>query len=462
MKASYPQGKTIFRITDFGAVGDGVANATAALRQALEACHRHGNGVVIVPAGTFFIEPLYLKSNVHLHLEKGATLLGSPRAEDYPEWSSRRIHLEGAPYNARALFYAEDEENITLSGEGTIHGQGNAFYDGSDPSRKWWPVPDRAARPGRMLLFALCRNVEIRSLTFQEAPAWTFWMFGCEDVRFHGVTIRTNPNAINTDGIDIDACRNVRIAHCDISTGDDAIVLRNIWRIFNPQSTETSRTGLGFGLRPCEHVTVENCRLQSWCNAIRISYLRDEAIRNATFRNLEIVDSWRGIICQIPVPMQTPEGQTGHPVGRGPLVENIHFSNITVEARQPLWFYVAPEAILRRVGNVVFENVTFRGSHHSLIRGNEAVPGDQILLRNVSFTLGEPETTTLHNAFHDQETATHLHLGDLRGISLQNVHFGGDLPAHAGELPVIRLERVASAELAQVTNGTRFPLRREA
>jgi len=316
-----------------------------------------------------------------------------------------------------------------------------------------------------MLFFALCRNVEIRTLTFLEAPAWTFWMFGCEDVRFHGVTIRTNPKAINTDGIDIDACRNVHISHCDISAGDDAIVLRNIWRVFNPGSTETSRTGLGFGPRPCEQVTVENCRLQSWCNTIRLSYLRDGVIRNATFRNIDIVDSNRGIICQIPTHRQTPESQRNPnakepPTGEGPIVENIHFSNITVEAVQPLWFYVADEAVLRRVGNVTFENVTFRGRHHSLIKGNRTIPTDQILLRNVSFIQGEHQSATVHNPFGGQEEAAHLHLCDIRGVSLQNVHFGGDIPAHADDIPVIRLDRVNAAEFGQVTNTTRFALTR--
>jgi len=451
------KGKTVFNLADFGAAGDGIADATPALRDALEACHRDGNGVVVVPEGTFSIKPVYLKSRVHLHLLKGATLLGSGDPADYADWESERIRLFYAAYNARALFFAVDEENITLSGEGTIDGHGRAFYDCPDPSASWFPIRDIKTRPGRTFLFALCRSVAIHTLTFRDSPAWTFWMFGCEAVRFQGIAIRNNPKALNTDGIDIDACRNVVISHCDITTGDDAIALRNIWRVFHQECPEPSRTGLGFGMRPCEQITVENCSLRSRCNGILIGYLRDDVIRNIVIRNVSILDSYRGIISLIPIARQTLNARTDGPAGDGPVIENIHVCNVTVEAAEPLWWFVSDEATLRRIGNLTLENVTLRGRSHSVIKGNQAVPVCGVLLRNVTFerTAGEKVPP-----FHGQllESAAHLHLSNVRGISLQNVHFTGDNPACEADAPAIRLDRVNGLELGHFTNATRFPL----
>ena len=437
---------TIFHIRDFGASGDGTTDDTAAIQQAIDVCSRHGNGIVLISAGTYFITPLYLRSHVRLHLEKGATLLGSPRPDDYHDWRSEKIVTQGAPYNCKALLIAEDEENIAITGEGTIDGQGDAFYDQSAPQADWWPILDKKARPGRMVMFLLCRNVRIEGVRFVQSPAWTFWVFGCERVHFHAVTIRTNPRAINTDGIDIDACHDVTVSHCTIHTGDDAIILRAIDRVFKPGDSQ-----------PCERITVENCELVSRCNAIRFSYIGDGIIRNVVMRNLSISGSRRGIICQIPTRQQTPERNQPLRMEEScylsPVVENLYLSNITIEANQPLWFFLADEGRATRLSNITLENIRATGGCESVFKGNETTFFENVTLRNVRFILSD-----LHpmKSFEAKEEAAALYVDRCRQFTLQQVSFEGETGRLGPGTPLVSWQEVEAVEAGGIVNRTRF------
>src|SRR5690348_13441933 len=103
-----------FDITAYGAKADGRSNDAASIQKAIDACHRAGGGTVYIPAGNFLTGTIVLKSNVTLHLSPGATLWGSRRIEDYEP-----VHL----------IYAQDAENITIEGAGTINGNGDAFWE---------------------------------------------------------------------------------------------------------------------------------------------------------------------------------------------------------------------------------------------------------------------------------------------------------------------------------------------
>lgn len=435
----------VFSVRAFGAIGNGLQKETRGLQAAIDACHAAGGGRVVVEAGTYVTAPFFLKSNVELHLEKGATIQGTPDIDDYFEWHTDEVNPEAAVYNARALLIADKAENIAITGEGTIDGNSAPHYDRSDPNANFWPVRDKTTRPGRMLWFILCRNVRLEGVTLNDSPAWTVWMAGCERVRFENVTINTQRQNINADGIDIDSCRDVVIRHCNNDTGDDCIILRAIDRFLKTP-------------RPCEHVLVENCTLRSHCNAIRLSYLRDGVIRNATFRNITITDSIRGIICQIPAPLETPEKRVDLPKLQETVVENIFFGNCRVEAQQPIWFVLSDAWKARRLENFTFENITLVGSNAAVFKGKADSPIKNLVIRNLDMTLANRPLYYRHD-YKDAELAgAFLSLVNCENAVLENVSVWGDNENLNPELPVVAVKGGSVKGKESVRNHTERPL----
>jgi len=243
---------------DHGAKADGVAYDTAALQSAIDACHDAGGGAVTLSPGTYLTGALELKSNVGFHIEKGATLLGSDKLEDYPP----RVPNLGSytdNYTKFAIIYAEDAENISVTGAGTIDGQGAAF-DNATYDRPY------------VLRLVSCRNVAVRDIRMVDGAMWTVHFLNCDNVDVAGVTICSRVNK-NNDGLDIDGCRNVRIANCDISSGDDAIVLKSTFP------------------RPSENVAIANCVLSTACNAIKMGTESNGGFKNVTISNCAIYDT---------------------------------------------------------------------------------------------------------------------------------------------------------------------------
>jgi hypothetical protein len=426
----------IFNIRDFGALGDGASDDTSAIQQAIDECSEAGKGRVLCPPGTYFIRPLVLRGGVDLHLEKECVLLGSPDPAHYDDWQSPHIDATQAPYNAKYLLIAENETDISLTGKGAIHGNGPAFYDVFETDGLFWEIRDVAQRPGRMIWFIRCRNVTIEEISTRDSPAWTFWLLGCENVRVYNVDIETPYEEINADGMDVDSCRDVQISHSRFRNGDDCIILRAINRVLRED-------------KPCENVRVDNCTLQSNCNAIRLSYARDGAIRNAAFTNISISESRRGIICQIPSP--STKLTAGHvEAGAQPIVENISFSNISVQAMLPIWFYLDDDASATRVFNIIFENIHLCGTTTSVFKGSGSTPIENIALRNIRATLqnGKPLWSSSPDL---QEKAAAFQFSRCGNVVLENVIFEG---APRDGLPLLVFDDVESVEQRGILNRT--------
>jgi len=245
-------------VTAHGAASDGKKLSTSAIQQVIDACAAAGGGTVYFPPGTYLSGTLVLKSHVHLYLEGGATLLGSPSLSDYPSHVARlRSYTDN--YTDKSLLYAEGAENIAISGGGVLDGQGGAFQG---PYK---------VRP-YMLRFIECRRVSVADVMFKDSPMWVQHYLGCEGVNIRGVTVRSRINA-NNDGIDIDACDNVRISDCDVSSGDDAIVLKSTLD------------------RPCRRVAVSNCVLSSHCNALKLGTETNGGFEDIVISNCAIYDT---------------------------------------------------------------------------------------------------------------------------------------------------------------------------
>ncbi len=439
--SSTPQ--QVFNVRSYGAVGDGVVMDTAAIQNAIDAACTAGGGIVLIPAGHYLSAPLRLGSGLHLHLEQGALLQASPRAEDYPDWQQQADFLAHlAPYNSRYFLGAEGARDLSITGDGVVDGSAEAFYGPVPSGGTWAPVLDRRTRPARMVMLADCRNVVIEGVQFRNAPAWSFWVVGCERVRFENVRIDTSYHYINTDGIDIDGSRDVTIRNCKIRTGDDAVVLRAIKRVFAQP-------------RACEQIRVENCTLASNCNAIRLAYLRDGDIRNVVMENLTISESRRGIICQVPIPEETPEKHLSHLNQPGPIVENIRFSNIRISAQRPIWVRVSEGARARYVGNLRFENLEICGSTPSLIEGSRDFRFANVVLENISFCV--KEGPLLLNAPESGVRGAALIVTHCDNLVVRNVTVAGEHPDYPLETPALYFEEVDGLQVSEVQNRSAYP-----
>jgi len=245
-------------VREYGAVGDGAKLDTRALQAAIDACAALGGGTVYFPPGRYLSGTLFLKSHITLDLEGGATLLGSTRLEDYPP-TIPAIRSYTDHYTERSLIYAENLEHIAFEGHGTIDGQGGAFKG------------EYKVRP-YLLRVITCREVSMRGLTLRNSPMWVQHYLACEGVCIDGIRVESTCNA-NNDGIDIDGCERVRIANCDVRSGDDALVLK---------STQE---------RPCRNVVVTNCVLSSLCNAFKLGTESNGGFKNIVMSNCAIYDT---------------------------------------------------------------------------------------------------------------------------------------------------------------------------
>jgi polygalacturonase len=248
----------LINVREQGAAGDGVRLDTKAIQQAIEACAAAGGGVVYFPPGKYLTGTLYLKSNITSYLERGALILGSKSLEDYPVTVAQyRSYTDN--YTERSLIYAENLENVGLEGSGVIDGQGAAFKG------------EYKVRP-YMIRMIGCRNVTVSGVTLKDSPMWVQHYLACDNVYLRGITVASRVNA-NNDGIDIDSCARVRIADCDISSGDDAIVLKST------------------SARVCRNVTVTNCVLSTACNALKLGTESNGGFEDIVISNCVVYDT---------------------------------------------------------------------------------------------------------------------------------------------------------------------------
>jgi hypothetical protein len=288
-----------YDVTKFGAIGDGETIMTAHLQNAIDACGGGGGGTVNIPAGRYVTGALWLRSNVTLHLEAGATLFGSPRFDDFPLWSSR---WEGSGVKAgrAALICGEALDNVAVTGRGTIDGRGAI----------WWE--QQAKEPGKIrrpYLFRVvdCRNVLVEGVTFRNSPMWTVTPLACENVVINRITVINPPDSPNTDGINPDSCKNVRISDCHVDVGDDCITIKSGKEDDGRQQ-----------LRACENIAVTNCTLVHGHGGVVIGSEISGGVRNVAISNCVFVGTDRGIRIKARR-------------GRGGVVEDVRASDLIMD-----------------------------------------------------------------------------------------------------------------------------------
>jgi unsaturated rhamnogalacturonyl hydrolase len=384
-----------FAIADYGAVADGKTDCTDAIRRAIEACHQAGGGhVTVAVAGIFLTGPIHLKSNVDLHIAGGSTLqfITDP-AKYLPVVLTR---WEGTEcFNYSPFIYAFEQENIAVTGEGTL--------DGAASAENWWGWTKRgqgaaASRQSRDRLVDLgergvpvgqrvfgaghflrpnfiqpyrCRNVLIEGVRIRRSPMWEINPVLCTNVIVRRVNIVSN--GPNNDGCDPDSCRDVLIEDCQFTTGDDCIAIKsgrnNDGRrvavpsenlIIRRCTMKDGHGGVVIGSEisgDCRNVFVEECVMDSpnLDRALRFksNARRGGVIENVFMRNVEIGQVAEAVLT---IDLIYEEGANGP---FRPVVRNVVLEHVTSRSSpRVMWIAGFAGAV---IDGVRFSDCTFTG-----------------------------------------------------------------------------------------------------
>lgn len=330
----------MYDVTQYGIVGDGTANNTAAIAALIERAAAAGGGTIYFPPGKYLTGSVELKSHMTLYLDNGAELIASGDRGDYPIIDSGRI-----PGLARrgyaGIISAFNAENVCVRGEGTINGMGS----------NWWFFEGDYMRP-RTVYFVLCNNVRIEGVTLVNSPCWTVHPLCCEDVVIDSVHIKNPPRSPNTDGINPESCKNVRITNCLIDVGDDCIAIKA-----GSESDPLQKQ------HPCENIIVSGCTMNHGHGGVVIGSEMSGGVKNVTVSSCVFSGTDRGIR------IKTRRGRSGSVSGvlvNGVIMQSVG-SPVTVNCyyrcgADPGDAYLfSPDAMPADSTTPTVENVNIRG-----------------------------------------------------------------------------------------------------
>ncbi|WP_291857811.1 glycosyl hydrolase family 28 protein [Marinilabilia sp.] len=372
----------LFNIVDYGAMADGVTDNALAIKKAIDACVQSGGGKVVIPGdGVFLSGPFDLASEMELHVEAGAVLLANPDTSEYTKSAFRENPGEGTIWIG-----GENLHDVAITGLGVIDGNGIKFMgEELEDSYELLPFEVKDPRP-HVLTLVNVHNLRIENVTFRHSAYWTVHLIGCDDGVINGITIDNSLKIRNSDGIDLDHSKNIRISNCNIKSGDDSICLKNR-REFKEYGN-------------CENIVVTNCLMSSRSCAFKIGSENMDTIQNVTVNNCTILASNRGIGIQ-----NRDEG----------VVQNVLFSNIIVESRffSDVWWgksepiYVtayrranidhkdaswrfpegATEGFVGQVNDITFQNIQCRSENGIYVSAESKDKINHILFDGVSVVL---------------------------------------------------------------------------
>lgn len=392
-----------FNIIDFGAQPDGKSLCTDQVQSAIEAAYENGGGRVLVPAGTFLTGSILMKSNVELHLQKNALLLGSTNPQHY-------IKLN----RWKALIMADGQQNISISGAGEINGQGrqlalhidSLFYAGKIDSADYNFVemrPRYYLRP-QLIEFVQCKKISVRNVTLKNAACWVQTHHECEDILIDSV--RTESDAYwNNDGIDIQDCRNVRITNCYVNSADDGICLKS-------HSADYS----------CDSIYIANCTVRSSASAIKFGSRSHGGFKNVRIENIKVYDTFRSALA-----IECVDGG---------VLENVKVNNIHAE----------------NTGNAIFIRL---GKRHTKVAGtlkNVTITNVKVQVPlerpDYAYDVRGPALPFFHNTFPASITGIPGH--PVENVTLENIiiEYPGKGNTGLAHVPLSGLDRVPEKESA--------------
>ena len=287
---------SVYDITGFGADPTGKSSSTAAFAAAFQECKKAGGGIVYVPSGTFLTGSVCMESNTTLYVSPGAKLVFVQDQDAYPVITTR---WEGAECQARMpLLYGRNLENVTITGTGTLDGQGAYWWQLHKNNQLKHPRP-------RFIGLEDCTRVTIEGIRLVNSPSWTVNPVCCVNVNINGISIKNPADSPNTDGINPDSCKYVRISNCHVDVGDDCITIKS--------GTEKSSRRIS-----CEGITITNCTLVHGHGGVVIGSEMSGGVRNVVISNCVFEGTDRG------VRIKTRRGRGGY-------VEDIRISNLIMK-----------------------------------------------------------------------------------------------------------------------------------
>jgi polygalacturonase len=418
-----------YLITQYGAVGDGTTNCSEAIKKAINSCNKAGGGSVIVPAGNFLTGPIYLKSNVNLHINKGARLLFSTRPNDYLPLVPTR--WEGVDLmNYSPLIYAYKEHNIAITGNGVLDGQAT--------NENWWPwkgkteygwkpgTPNQTDKGNRPVLFDmaekdvplvsrkfgkdhylrpqfvqpyLCDNILIEGVKIINSPMWILHPVLCNNITINGVNVESS--GPNTDGCDPESCKNVLIKNCYFNTGDDCIAIKS----------GRNRDGRRINI-PSENIVIQNCTMANGHGGIVIGSEISGGVRNVFAEN-----------CHMNSPLLDRALRIKTSSARGGTTDGIYLRNISVgqvkeEAILVTMFYEDTGEFMPTIRNIEVQNMQVEkgGKTGIVVEGYAKMPVQNFRLININI----------------KNVKIPYRLSNLNGLIFDNVTVNGELlkPEH--------------------------------
>lgn len=385
-----------FLITSFGGIGDGKTMNTQAFKNAIEQCHSKGGGRVVVPPGNFLTGPIHLKSNVNLHVNKGATISFSTNPDDYlPLVFTRWEGVELMGYSP--LIYAFEQKNIAITGEGTLDGKANAT--------NWWPwkgqerygfkkgQPSQVDKDKRAALFKMaedgvpvserkfgtgsylrpqfvqpyrCKNVLIEGVTIINSPMWILNPVLCDNVIIQRVTVTSD--GPNNDGCDPESSKNVLIKDCYFNTGDDCIAIKS------GRNADGRRINV-----PSENIIIQGCKMANGHGGVVVGSEISGGVRNVFAED-----------CSMSSPELDRALRIKTNTARGGIIENIYMRNVEVgQVKEQVFiatmYYEDTGKYMPVVRNVEMKNVRVKdgGKTGILLEGYPQSPVQNIRLIDV-------------------------------------------------------------------------------
>lgn len=297
----------------FGAVGDGKTEDTSALQAAILACPDKGS--VYISEGTYLTGPLFLKSHITIEFADGATLLGITDRSKYPILPGYTVAVdekeeyylgtwEGNPLGTMAsLITGINVEDVKIVGKGIL--------DGNGQNGDWWidvRNKKRAWRP-RTVFLNNCRNITLQGLKVQNSPSWTIHPYFSEEIQFLDMEISNPYNSHNTDGIDPESCKDVKIIGVKISVGDDCIAIKS-GKLFMGKKFK----------KPSEELIIRNCIMEKGHGAVVVGSEISGGVRNVNVSQCLFRNTDRGLR------IKTRRGR-----GEDSVLDQITFSNIDMD-----------------------------------------------------------------------------------------------------------------------------------
>jgi polygalacturonase len=452
--SAFAQTSPVFNILDYGAKRDGSASSTAAIRAAIQACAKAGGGTVWVPAGTYLSGAIEMVSNMTLHIDSGATIRFVADRKEYPMMEHSRF--EGVETRAPvANIGGYKLENIAIEGHGALTASNAdwlAMMRTEPANRTAWmnllnllekkePIPTVMRASAEMSLRTdfirpvESKNVRIEGIHIVGSPMWTIHPLYCENVTIRDVVVETFPGG-NTDGVDVDSCRHVRISDSYFDTGDDGICLKS----------GKDADGLRVN-RPTEDVAITNCTIHRAHGAVVLGSETSGGIRNVVASNIVSVGTDRGI-------------RIKSTRGRGGVEENIRFDNWVIEdSHNPAievtnYYTRAPEEPVSE-RTPIFRNISI--SHVTInrcplavsIEGLPEMPVEGLRLTDVIANAKEglhafnTVGLELHNVRINPDSGIPFLIRDSKQVDLDGIQTRNPKPG----TPVIRLDRVTGATL---------------